>query len=205
MAAGTAARHRRLTPEQRHKERSLGFGLVADLHVWAALGVVGFLGGSLTSVAEWVRGGLMNAIEGYALLVLRRIHRGTLAEFEFGAGKLEQLCNLAIALGMLAGAAWIAYGAAGLLLQGESHGSPLGLALAAAIGAVNTLVNFVAWDEVRRAAGGDRSVIMRAQVQARRTKLVSSLVVQVSMTVAAATRDAVIAAWAVGREDWAAI
>jgi divalent metal cation (Fe/Co/Zn/Cd) transporter len=198
--APAAADRDRLTPEQRGKERSLLFGLVADLHIWAAIGVAGFLGGSLTSIAEWVRGGLMNAIEGYALLVLRRIHRGSLAQFEFGAGKLEQVCNLAIALGMLAGSAWIAYGAMGLLLRGETHGSPLGLALAAALGAVNTLINFVAWDEVRRAAaaGGERSVIMQAQVQARLTKLVSSLVVQVSMTVAATARDAVIAAWADG-------
>src|SRR4051794_33423042 len=160
--------------------------------------LVGVLGGSLTIIAESIRGGLTLAIEAYSLIVMRRIHRGRIADFEFGAGKLEQMCNLAIALGMLGGSLWIADGAVGLVLRGRSEASPLGLALAACVGAVNNLVNFVAWDERRRAPRGGGSVIMQAQFRSRTTKLVAPAGVQGTMTVAAPPAEPVTAAWADG-------
>jgi divalent metal cation (Fe/Co/Zn/Cd) transporter len=187
-----------LTPEQRAKERSVLFALCADNVMLFVIFVVAVFGGSLTLMAESVRGALMNSIEGYSLVVLRRIHRGVLVGFEFGVGKLEQICNLAIAAGMLGGALWVAHGAVVLAARGYSEASPLGLALAAAIGATNTLLNFMAWDEVRRAARHGGSVIMEAQLKARVTKLASSVFVQLTMTVAAVATDPVIVAWADG-------
>jgi divalent metal cation (Fe/Co/Zn/Cd) transporter len=49
---------------------------------------------------------------------------------------------------------------------------------------------------VRRAARGENSLIMRGQLTARNVKLVSSLVVQLSLTVAAVSTDDVVIAWA---------
>jgi divalent metal cation (Fe/Co/Zn/Cd) transporter len=60
---------------------------------------------------------------------------------------------------------------------------------------VNVFINFVAWDKVRQAARGQRSVIMDAQHAARRARLLSSLVVQATMTGAAVTKDPLIVAW----------
>lgn len=178
------------------RERSVLFGLLADSVLWVLFFLVGVLGGSLTIVAEAVRGGLMILVEAYALAVLRRVHRGSLAGFDFGAGKLEVLCNLAIGLGMLGGAFWIAHGAATLIVEGRTEASPLGLALAACLNAVNTYVNAAAWLEVRAATGAGESVIMRAQLRARSVKLVSCAVVQTTLTAAAVTAEPVIAAWA---------
>jgi divalent metal cation (Fe/Co/Zn/Cd) transporter len=186
----------RLTPDQRAKEQAILFALVADTAILLVITVVALLGGSLTLLAESVRGALMDAIEGFALVVMRRIHRGRLEGFEFGAGKLEQVANLAIAAGMLGGAAWIALGAAALATGGRPIGTPLGLALAAIVGAVNAYINLVAWDAVRRAARGENSLIMQGQLTARNVKLVSSLVVQLSLTVAAVSTDDVVIAWA---------
>lgn len=198
MTGGGAAATATLTPEQRARERSILLGTLIDLAMLGAFLLVGILGGSLTIVAESVRGGLMLAVEAYSLVVMRRIHRGRVADLDFGAGKLEQVCNLAIALGMLGGSAWIAGGAAELALRGRSEASPLGLALAASLGAVNNLANFVTWDEMRRAARAGGSVIMQAQLRARTTKLVASAGVQATMTVAALAVDPVVAAWADG-------
>lgn len=181
---------------ERLRERSVLFGLLADSAMWCLYMLVGVVGGSLTIVAEAIRGGLMILIEAYALLVLRRIHRGTLAGFDFGVGKLETVCNLAIALGMLGGALWIAQGAVALILAGHSDASPAALALAACLNAVNAFANYAAWWEMRTAARNGDSVIMRAQLQARTTKLVSSVLVQATLTVAAVTAEPVIAAWA---------
>jgi cation diffusion facilitator family transporter len=159
--------------------------------------VVGILGGSLTVLAEAIRGTLGQLVEMFSLAVLRRIHRGHVAEFEFGAGKLEQICNLAIAVSLLVGAAWVARRAVEVLVYGHTA-SPLGLALAACFGALNTFLNFIAWDEVRQACRGQPSVIMRAQLASRLTKLISSCIVQVTMTLAALVQDPVVAGLADG-------
>ena len=190
------AAHAKLTADQRSKEQAILFALLADTAILLVITVVALLGGSLTLLAESVRGALMDAIEGFALLVMRRIHRGRLDGFEFGSGKLEQVANLAIAAGMLAGAIWIALGAVALATGGRPIGTPFGLALAAIVGALNTYINLIAWDAVRRAARGENSLIMRGQLTARNVKLVSSLVVQLSLTVAAVSTDDVVIAWA---------
>lgn len=185
-----------LTAQQRAQERSVLFAVGVDWPLVGLFVVVGVLSGSLTIIAEAVRACLMLAIETYSLIVMRRIHRGKVAEFEFGTGKLEQACNLAIATGMIVGALWIAQGATDLVIQGHSNASPLGLTLAATIKGFSPLVNLVAWHKVRLAAGRAPSVIMLAQLQVRLTKLISSCIVQVTMTGAAIARDPVIAAWA---------
>ncbi|WP_191061160.1 cation diffusion facilitator family transporter [Geminicoccus harenae] len=185
---------RAIGPQERQRERSILFGLTLDLMIGVPVLLAGIVGGSLTSLAEAVRGLLMIAIEAYSLVVLRRIHRGQLVDFEFGVGKLEQMCNLIIAAAMVGGALWIAQGAVALMIEGQSHASPFGLAMAACIGAVNSFLNFVAWARVHEAAKGSRSVIMQAQLRARVAKLVSSLFVQVALTISAVASDPVIVA-----------
>jgi cation diffusion facilitator family transporter len=188
------------SPDQtaRAHERSMAFAILLDSGILTAMFVVAILGGSLTLAAECIRAILLLLVEVYALVVLRRINRGRFAEFEFGAGKLEQMCNLVIAASMLVGAGWIAQRAAELLAGGHASASAIGFALAAIVGAINTYINFIAWDAVRQAAAQGRSVIMQAELQARITKLISSTVVQLSMTLAAVSTDPIIAAWADG-------
>jgi divalent metal cation (Fe/Co/Zn/Cd) transporter len=181
----------------RAHERSMAFAVLLDCSIGVLALLVALVSGSLTLAAETIRGWLLNTVEIYAFIVMRRIHRGRFAAFEFGAGKLEQMCNVAIAVSMLGGAAWIIWRAAGLLLVPVAE-PPLGMALAAAVGAINSFINFIAWDEVRRAAGRGRSTIMKAELQARVAKLISSGIVQLSMTVAALAADPVIGAWADG-------
>jgi cation diffusion facilitator family transporter len=195
VTAGIAS-HAGITPDALAKERSIAFALVADTAILVALVTVGVLGGSLTIMAEAIRGTLMAAIEAFSLLVLRRIHRGVLTDFEFGPGKLEQVANLAIGAGLLGGAIWIAVNAVEIVTGGRPVGTPFGLALAAILGAVNTYINVLAWDGMRRAAQGERSLIMQAQLNARIVKLISSLFVQLTMTIAAVSTDDVVVAWA---------
>ena len=184
------------TAAERANERSVLVAILLDAMIWCLYMTVGLIGGSLTIIAEAIRGGLLILVESYALLVLRRIHRGDVAGLDFGTGKLEQLCNMLIAAGMVGGALWIAHGTAGLIVAGHSEATPLGLALGACLCAFNNYCNFIAWDGVRRAAAAAPSVIMQAQVRIRLTKLLSSLAVQVSITVAALATDPVVVAWA---------
>ena len=185
-----------LTPEQRGRERALILVALLDGTLVCLLLVVGVFGGSLACVAEALRGGLVDLIALVSLFVMRRLHRGTLTGFDFGTGKIEQLCSLTIAVALAVSAVWVAHDAVQLFLSEDSHATPLALTLAAVTGALNVCINVIAWDEVRRAARGRPSAIMHAQVRSRWTKLLSSLTVQVTMTLAAIAKDPMLAAMA---------
>ena len=170
------------------------FALLADLGVLALAVPVGLLGGSLTIKAEAIRFVLMMSIEVFAYTVMWRLHRGKLHDLEFGGGKLEQIANLVTGLGMLGAAAWIATKAMAIVGGHAEVGTPLGLALAAMVGALNAYVNFVAWNGMREAAKGDSTLVMQGQLHARRVKLICSLVVLFTMTIAALSTDNVVVA-----------
>ena len=165
-----------------------------DFACVAMLLTLGIAADSLTNLAEGIRGGLMTLVDLVTLTVLRRLHRGTLAGFDFGTGKIEQLVSIGIALSLLGGALWVGIDAVETALTGHSDATPLGLSLAAVSGAINFFTNVVAWENVRQATRGRPSAIMRAQLRARTTKLFCSVVVQVTMTIAAVAKDPVIVA-----------
>jgi divalent metal cation (Fe/Co/Zn/Cd) transporter len=190
------ARDPRITPEQQAEESSVQFGLVVDFGLATLLLLIAILGDSLTLFAEGIRGGLMDLIEFFALMVMRRIHRGQLADLEFGTGKLEQIANTLIGAAMLGAAIWITAGAVAMLVGERVVGGPLGLAMAAGAGAVNLYFNFVAWGRVRRAVRAESSLVMLGQLRARTVKLVASLIVLVTMTLAALSTDEEVVAWA---------
>jgi divalent metal cation (Fe/Co/Zn/Cd) transporter len=185
----------RLDARQRQRERALLLAAILDGVIGLLLLVVGLAAGSLTCFAESLRGNMMWTIDLVSLALIRRLHRGRLGGFDWGTGKIEQLCCIAIACGLAAGAAWVAWDALALIAAGESSASPLGLRLAAVVGALNVFINFVAWEKVRQAARGRPSNIMDAQTRARRARLLASLVVQATMTGAAVALDPLVVAW----------
>jgi divalent metal cation (Fe/Co/Zn/Cd) transporter len=190
------ARDPRITPEQQAEEGSVQFGLVADSGVLVVLLLSGILGGSLTILAEAIRGSLMGLTEIFSLVVMRRIHRGQLADLEFGTGKLEQVANTVIGAAMLGGAVWIAIRALTVLVGERAVGAPFGLAMAAIAGALNAYCNLLAWVRMRRALRAESSLVMVGQLRARTVKLASSLFVLATMTLAALAMDEEVAAWA---------
>ncbi|MGH6735051.1 MAG: cation diffusion facilitator family transporter [Methyloceanibacter sp.] len=184
-------------PHEAAEERALVFALLADAGVLAIMIPVGILGGSLTLTAESIRFALMMVIEYFVYVVMWRVHRNKLLDMEFGGGKLEQIANTVTGLGMLGAAVWIAFKASAIVSGQATVGAPLGLALAAIVGALNAVINLLAWNKMRLAASDGRaSVVMQGQLKARRVKLVSSTVVLVAMTVAALSTDNVVVAWA---------
>ena len=172
------------------------FVVIVDAVMVTALLLGGIVGGSLTMMAEALRGGLGYASECFTIVLLRRIHRGVLADMEFGAGKLEQVASVVIAASMLFAAAWIGWNVLRLWSGQRELGPPLGLAYAAIVGAVNLYVNVIAWDSVHRSMTANASIIMDTQLHLRWVKLVSSAIVSVDLTVSALSTDDVVVAWA---------
>jgi len=58
------------------------FAMATDLVILLAMTLSGFLGGSLTMVAESVRAWLAHALDWFTLVLLRRVHRGQIADNE---------------------------------------------------------------------------------------------------------------------------
>lgn len=188
------ARPTGVTPEEAAEEQSLLTALAADTMLLVTMSVIGIMGGSLTIIAECLRGGLMMLTEVFAFILMRRLHRGQLADLEFGTGKLEQVGSLMIGGGMLLGAGWILSGAIEIIEGNRVESTPIWLAAGAMIGAVNLVINVVTWDSMRRAVRAESSLVMVAQYKSRTVKLLTSAFVQVTLTVAALANDVVVVA-----------
>jgi divalent metal cation (Fe/Co/Zn/Cd) transporter len=187
-----------LTDDQRTKEGSILFAIAMDTAMFILVLTAAVIGGSLTMLAEASRGGLGYMLECFTFLVLRRIHRGVLVDMEYGSGKLEQVANVMIGASMLIAAGWIGVGVLKIASGQRAIGTPAGLTFAAMVGMLNLYVNVLAWDAVRRAAAAKDSLIMEAQLTLRWVKMIASVVVIVSLTVAALSSDDVIVAFADG-------
>lgn len=194
--ATTITRTGTLTPEQIARERSLQIALGLDGSMIATYGVVAVASGSVTMMAELIRSVPMAATEVFALIMMRRIHRRRTAAFEFGSGKLEQFVNLVIAGGFIFGGIWILRDVVALVTGSRPIGNPSGFAFGALLNSINTYLNVLAWDGVRRAVRRGGSLIMQGLLRARLVKMVSSFVVQGTLTVAALSLDEVIITWA---------
>lgn len=184
-----------LSADQRAKERSILFAIAMDTAMFILVFSVALIGGSLTLLAESLRGILGYLLECFTFLLLRRIHRGVLVEMEYGSGKVEQIANVVIGVSMLIAAGWVGVGVLRIASGQRGVGTPAGLAFAAMVGALNLYVNVLAWDAVRRAAAANDSMIMQAQLTLRWVKMLASVVVLCSLTVAAlSSDDAIVAA-----------
>jgi len=183
LAPSSAAQ---LSPEARARENSMLLGIGFDLCILFPYVIVSIWGGSLTLLAETVRGGLLLALEVVVYGLLRRIQRGRMSEYEYGSGKLEQFVNLVVGLAMALGAIWLASKALGRLLTTETVAQPaMGMAVSAALAAVNVAINLVTAWSLWRAGRDGTSVIMIGQIRSRLSKLFASVVVVVAIAVGA--------------------
>ncbi len=177
------------------REGAIRFAIIVDSFMLAALVLTALASGSLTILAETVRGSMMFTLELIAFFTMCRVHRGRFHGFDYGSGKVEQIANIGIAGGMLIGGFWIVLSALGNALSGGNFLSSFGLALAAVFAAVNLYVNAIAWYKVRLAARLERSVILEAQLQARWAKALTSVVVFLVLTLAVLAQDRLIVTW----------
>ncbi|ONG50207.1 hypothetical protein BKE38_18925 [Pseudoroseomonas deserti] len=167
-----------LDPAALARERSLLGSALADIGTVILFTAVSLWSHSMTTLAELVRGGLLTMLELVIYGLMRRIHRGQMAAYEFGSGKVEQFANLIVGLAMAAGAAWVASRAIGRFTAGEAavYGSALSLWAASGAAAVNLAVNVAAGVALWRAGRDGTSVLMTGQIRSRVSKILASTV-----------------------------
>jgi cation diffusion facilitator family transporter len=178
-----------ITQVERRREWSLALSLTADSLLLVSYGVVVLGSGSLTILAETVRGTILLALGWAVLVFLRRVHRQKLRAYEYGIGKLEQFTNFLIGGTLILGAIWVGGKAAiswGASPAPLTAGADAWMLAAAVLAGINALVNAGAFLALWRAGRDGTSLIMRGQVHARLGKLITSVVVVGAVGVTAA-------------------
>src|SRR5271157_4741231 len=173
-----------MTDAERRRERAMSLGVGTDVLLSTPILVVAVWSGSLTLLADAMRACLLTLLELFAYVVMRRIHRGRLPSYQYGSGKIESFLNLLIGIALVLSSIWIfALGVLSMLQLAQAN--PLGFAVAAATGAVNTTQN--AWMLVTylRARRFGASILIDGQVRTRLLKVVSSASATLAILVSA--------------------
>ena len=181
------------TKEERAKEVSLIYAFIADTGVTALVVVTAITSGSLTMLGEAVRCVLLISIHFYSIWLLNAVHRDRLTRYEYGVGKIEQIVWVVIGLAMVVGGLWVAQTIVMTILSAEPAASPLGLATAAIVNAINLVNNALALLAMYSASRDRDSGIFGAQIRSKVGGVLVTLILQVTLTVAALAKDPGIA------------
>lgn len=176
-------------------ERAILTGCLLDAFIWTVTLAAALWGNSLTLLGECVRGGLLILLEVVLLVLLRRINRGTITDYDYGTRKLEQFANLVVGIAMILGALWLLAGVArrfGVVQDQSATGMAFGALAGLANLAINSWVFFLLW----RASRGGTSIIVNGQLLSRLSKVISSALVAVAVLVNAWLGPAGIGGWA---------
>ncbi|RVT91625.1 hypothetical protein EOD42_21930 [Rhodovarius crocodyli] len=182
-------------PEALKGEQAILTGCLLDAGIWAITMVAALWGNSLTLLGECVRGGLLILLEVVLLMLLRRINRGTIADYDYGTRKLEQFANLVVGIAMGLGALWLLSGMiqrVGVVQEQSAAGMAMGAAAGLANLAINTWVFLLLW----RASRNATSIIVNGQLMSRLSKVISSALVAVAVLVNAWLGPVGIGGWA---------
>ena len=85
----------------------MALGVGTDVLLATQMLVVAVWSGSLTLLADAMRGCLLTLTELFAYVVMRRIHRGRLPSYQYGSGKIESVLNLLIGIALVLSSIWI--------------------------------------------------------------------------------------------------
>ncbi|WP_424814687.1 cation diffusion facilitator family transporter [Roseococcus sp. YIM B11640] len=150
----------------RERERAMLTGVSLDVAINLTKLVTALWANSLTLLGDWLRGGLLTLLQIFLLVLMRKIHRGQLAGYDYGTRKLEQFLNVVVGGAMLLAALWL--GVTTFLHSGaHPPQSTAGLALALGAATTNLVINTYVLSRLWRAAKGGVSIIINGQVVAR--------------------------------------
>ena len=181
-----------LAPEALQRERALAVGLVLDALLLLPYTAVSLWQGSNVLLAEAIRVNLMFVITVVSFVMLRRVHRGSLADFDYGVGKLERGVSALVSLLLMAGGCFVLWRAFQPVMPAQGGGALLGILFAG----INWLVNLVSLLALWRAEGRSASIIVNTQYRARLAKTLGSTVVLGSVILGAVLAGGRVAAWA---------
>src|SRR5262245_23274312 len=186
MTAGTESTqqisHRRTpTPEQRKQERALALAMWLDWIMVVPYCIVAVAVGSLAMIAEILRGLPLMIVVAFSLRTLRRIHRGLIADYDYGMGKLERSLSGLAAMLLLFAAAFVTWRA--IVMKPESPPSSVLAVVAIVSVCINLGVNAAPVIPLWRSLRGQPSVIVFSHFRTCLAKALGSVVIVGAVTI----------------------
>jgi divalent metal cation (Fe/Co/Zn/Cd) transporter len=175
------------TEGQHKQERALALVVWLDVVILVPYLVVGLAAGSLAMVAEVLRGGLLLLVAVVSLRALRRWHRGLIADYDYGIGKLERALSGGVAVLLLLAAGFIVWRV--FVMNTEAPPSPFLAALAIVFVFVNLGVNSFPLIPLWRSMRGQPSLIVLSLFRARLAKALGSVIVVASVCIHSLSSD----------------
>jgi cation diffusion facilitator family transporter len=167
--------YKTLTEAQIKQERALALVIWLDLILIVPYFAVGLAVGSLSMIAEVIRGGLLLIVIYFSLRALRRAHRGYSGGYDYGIGKLERALSGTVAVLLLFAAGVILWQA--FVSQPEPPSSAFLATLAVIFVCLNLGINTYPLLPLWRAVRAAGSVIVLSHFRARLAKALGSVVV----------------------------
>ncbi|MEW6122150.1 MAG: cation transporter [Pseudomonadota bacterium] len=173
------------------RERSILVACLCDIALIAPFLSVGIWANSLMMLAECARGTLLVVLELLLLVLMRRIHRGRIHDYDYGSGKIEQFANAGIGTAMGLAGVWVGLGALWRWFHPPSQ-DQFSLLVVAALGGINLVLNaYLLW-KLWQAGRDGASIILTGQVRTRLVKTLSSGIVMAAFCVNAVFVDGVV-------------
>ncbi|WP_372006384.1 cation diffusion facilitator family transporter [Tistrella mobilis] len=183
-----------LSPAERARERAVAIAVLADLALCGPFVTVAIWSGSLTMIADGVRGTLLICVGLVSYATLRNINRRRTGNFEYGTAKLEQAVSILIAMMLVVAACFIIYKIATKVPAPSETGSAA--YLATFFVTFNLFLNTAQMLSLRRAARDGASIIVVSQYRARIAKTIGSVVVVGCVALDQLAGDMMLSYWA---------
>ncbi|MGE0718894.1 MAG: cation diffusion facilitator family transporter, partial [Alphaproteobacteria bacterium] len=172
------------------QERIIRNGLLLDVCVWIIFVALAIWTRSLTILAEALQSGITLGLTSLSIVVLRRVNRGRLADYDFGTGKVEQAVSILTAFAMVGGAVFVLLEIPDHLLHPPVHeGTALTVALAIVL--ADLVIDASVLAGMIRAGRGAVSPVVEAERKARLSRTIASGMIAVSVATNAAFGGAV--------------
>lgn len=182
------------TPEQLQRERAVFSAFIYDCMLIAPYLWISLSSGSMTLLAELLRGVLLVSVAVLSWLTLRKIHRGRTGAYDFGMGKVEQGLSLLVALLLCASMAFVWYKVLGRG-EGSAHATNTMSYMAVGLSIVNLFANAAPLFPLWKAMKTGRSVLVTTQFRAKSAKTIGSVVVAFCVALNQLSGDPAIAMW----------
>lgn len=172
---------------ERREERAILIAILLDLSLAVPYTVTALIIGSLSMLSDVLRGSLLLVVAIVSWQTLRELHRGKVASYEYGIGKLERGIGLLVGALLIFAAGFIAYQA---LTAGGGEPKTGFWAVAAIVMVIyNFIVNVGPIIPLWRATKAGGSMIVQAQLRAHIAKAVASFPVVVCVIIDALSSD----------------
>lgn len=184
-----------LTPEKKLREKAVFAAFIYDVVLLPLAFFVALKSGSLTMLAEVLRGVFLVSVAVLSWFTLRRIHRQKTGAYDFGLGKMEQVLSFLVALALCFSIAFVWYKSFSRdgILPHE-----IGFMNLAAVGLtfLNFCANLAPLPPLYKALKTGKSVLVLTQFRTKVAKSIGSAISTICVAINQLYSDPDVSLWA---------